>query len=1365
VLKSTYRRVRLAVVVVAVALAAFLVSAVTVDLGPSLKGLAEREGSKFIDRPMHIGRLSVRVARGEFVIDDLRIEGLTADARPWLTAKRIDVSLAWRALWNREVLLDSIQMSDWTMVVESFAGGGHNWPRVTGPPRPPRSGPRIVVTTLQYVRASRGRFVFEDHAARWRVDAPNLEVTAGKVAQYGGRAQFHGGTVHFFDFEPMSAAMRTTFRVQNGRIVLDDIDLTTDGAVSHLTGVVDTARWPEMFYQVKSTVQFPRMREIFFPKETFALHGQGEFEGTFRLFRGGRELKGNFFSREAGLNAYRFQNLEGGLEWLPNRFEVVRASSEFYGGHTRFRHLMSDLGQPGRRGRARFEVEYDNVDLTTFTNFLETRGLRLAGRASGRNLLEWPLGAFRDRTGEGRISVAPPAAIAPMSRDLSDADVGAAEARRQDDVIFSNHTPLRPVPLSGALTYSFAGDRVAIDAGEVATEDTFVTFNGTTSFSGQNSRLPFHVTSASWQESDRLLAGLMTAFGAPTRATEMDGVGEFDGVMLGAFRRPRIEGHFRGRAMQAFDVIWGDAEGDVIVENAYATVSNAVITRGPSRMDVSGVFSLGFPRRDRGEEINARIRIAGRPVFDLLDAFDLEDYPITGALAGEFHVYGPYTRPFGFGRMTIDDGTAYREHFDTATAGLRFEGNGVRLDALQITKGSGTITGAAYVGWTGTYSFNAEGRGLAVESLNIATFPNLPQFTGVARFSAGGSATFAEPRYDVRIDVQDLFFGDEGIGEVSGRLAVRNELLTYEMEAASTRLAVSGTGRMTIGDDEGNGDLTFRVSDTALDPYIRAFKPDFSPYTTAVVSGTIRVTGDLYDPDAVRIATAVEQLDLRLLDYRLRNQGPLELIVEGQTLRIETLRVVGEDTALDLAGSVDLVKQGLSLQANGAANLAVLQGFVRDIRSSGRADVSALIGGTAVRPIVSGQALLTQGRLRHFSFPHALEDLNGVVTFNGSGIRLDDPGFTTALNGRLGGGAVKFGGRIGINGYELSEFDVTATGTDMRLRFPEGMRSVIDATLALQGPPTSPLLSGTVTVRSATWTSGLSNASGMFSLASEDVPGLPTPAGAIAGSSSPPLRYDLQIVAPSTLRIENNQAQIVASTELNLRGTFERPLLFGRANIERGDVRFEGRRYQVTRGTLDFTNPNRIQPFFDIEAETRVRVPRQTYRVTLRLTGTTDRMQPTFESDPPLAPIDVLTLLFSDTGPTGDIEVASLRQPNQREQEILQARATRALTGALSEEVGRVVQDTFGVDTFQITPLLMDPYQQSARLSVNPAARVTIGKRISDRVYLTYVRSLSSSRLDEIILLEFDQTDRLGWVLSQNEDRTYALEVRRRHVF
>jgi translocation and assembly module TamB len=437
-----------------------------------------------------------------------------------------------------------------------------------------------------------------------------------------------------------------------------------------------------------------------------------------------------------------------------------------------------------------------------------------------------------------------------------------------------------------------------------------------------------------------------------------------------------------------------------------------------------------------------------------------------------------------------------------------------------------------------------------------------------------------------------------------------------------------------------------------------------------------------------------------------------------------------------------------------------------DLRSSGRADVSALIGGTAARPIVSGQAMLTEGRLRHFSFPHALEDLNGVISFNASGIRLDDPGYTTPLNGRLGGGAVRFGGRIGLSGYQLSEFDVTATGEDMRLRFPEGMRSVVDATLALQGPASGPTLTGIVSVENATWTRGFAASGNMFGLTASDEAGLPITPGAISSSGVPPLRYDVRIVAPSTLHIENDLARIVASSELNLRGTFERPLLFGRAEIERGEVRFEGRRYQVTRGSLDFTNPNRIHPFFDVEAETRVRMLQQTYIVTLRMAGTTERMQPEFTSDPPLAPIDILTLLFSDATPQGDVELASLRQPNQREQDILQARATRALTGALSQEVGRVVRQTFGVDTFQITPLLMDPTQDSAsRLDVNPAARVTIGKRISDRVYLTYARSLSSSTRDELILLEYDQNDSLGWVLSQNEDRTYALEVRKRHLF
>jgi hypothetical protein len=93
-----------------------------------------------------------------------------------------------------------------------------------------------------------------------------------------------------------------------------------------------------------------------------------------------------------------------------------------------------------------------------------------------------------------------------------------------------------------------------------------------------------------------------------------------------------------------------------------------------------------------------------------------------------------------------------------------------------------------------------------------------------------------------------------------------------------------------------------------------------------------------------------------------------------------------------------------------------------------------------------------------------------------------------------------------------------------------------------------------------------------------------------------------------------------------------------------------------------------------------------------------------------------------------------------------------------------VVEETFGVDSVQITPWLGDlSAQQSARLT--PSARLTIGKRISDRVYLTYSRALNASTRDQIVLLEYNQSDRLAWIVSQNEDQTYAVDVFVRRVF
>ena len=1349
--------IRRIVVTCAVIIAVSFVTTVSVDVGPALKARAETAASEFMRRPMHIGRLSVHLWLGRFVLEDIVIEGLTPESRPFLTARRITVSMPWSTLVSRRVVFDAIEMADWQMYAETFPDGSHNFPKFT---RDTPREPGAWTTTLQYVRAHRGEFTYADHGTPWTVITRNLDVMVARpTSEYRGQAQFSNGTVTIQDYVPMRADMSTAFRIVDGKVVLDRIDLNTDGAQSQLTGEVDFARWPEQIYRVRSRVDFPRMREIFFADDHFALDGQGDFTGTFHLFREtvngrartGRELKGTFASAALGVDAYRFGDLRGSLLWVPERFEVTDAAATAYGGTSRFSYRIAPIGQPGVPAVAAFDATYESVDLTEFTNFLELDGLRLAGRASGRNFLEWPLGRFVDHRGDGAIRLDPPAGVPIVTRQLSAAQIEEAEQRSREWGPFSNHLPERPVPVQGELIYAYGPEWVDIGASRVATPDTYVAFDGRTAY-GDRSRIGFHVTSADWQESDRLFAAVLTAFGSRTGVIPVGGYGTFDGVMVNSFRRPRIEGTFAAGGMRAFDVVWGPARGRAVIEDAYADVGNLVVGAPDRAIRVDGRFSLGFPRRDGGEEINARIRLAGRPVAQLRHAFGIDDYDVDGLLSGEFHVFGEYRRPYGFGQMAIAQGVAYGEPFEVATSAVRMEGRGVRLDSLQITKAGGRAAGAAFVGFVdGTYSFNLDGRGIPIEQIAVTRSETTPPLTGRLDFSAGGSGTFERPRYDVRATISDMFVGDEGVGQVLSELSVNGDMMTVKIEAASPRLAVSGSGRVALTPGM-EADLSFSVADTSLDPYLRAFNPGLSPFTTAIASGNIRVVGQLADVDELLVEATVDRVDLRLFDYRLRNAAPVRLALDRHTMQVAEMRLVGEDTQLDITGAVNLHDERIAMRATGDAGLGLLQGFVPNIRSSGRASLEATFEGPMRDPVVTGTMTVDNGRIRHFALPHALESISGPVRFDTRSIRLDE------VSARLGGGLVRFGGRIDMEGYQPTRIDVTMAGEGMRLRFPEGMRSLVDADLTVQGTVDAPILAGTVTIRNAVYTRQFEADGGLFDFT----------AAAASGGSAPlgtrvPLRYDVRLVAPSTLEIRNSAARVFATADLQLRGTFDRPLLFGRAEVDRGEFTFEGRRYQITRGTIDFNNPARIQPFFDIETETRVRVPGQTYRVIARAAGTLDRLTPAFEADPPLPEVEVLSLLFGDVAPGTDVEFRQYSTNITPQQQLLRERATRALTGAFSSEVGRVVEQTFGVDTFQLTPSLVDPNAQSSRL--DPAARLTIGKRLSERIYLTYSRSLSSSTRDQIILLEYDQTDRFSWILSRNEDRTYALDVRVRHAF
>jgi hypothetical protein len=154
------RLVSLGLTILVALLAAAIVVSMTVDLGPAARGAAEKYGSRYIERPLHIGSLSIHLFTGKVVVDDLQIDGVHEGDRPFFVAKQIRVGINWLPIIARrpDVTITSVELTDWRMLVEKWPNL-HNFPKLTRDNNQP-TGERRVTVTLKYVRAWRGEFSY-----------------------------------------------------------------------------------------------------------------------------------------------------------------------------------------------------------------------------------------------------------------------------------------------------------------------------------------------------------------------------------------------------------------------------------------------------------------------------------------------------------------------------------------------------------------------------------------------------------------------------------------------------------------------------------------------------------------------------------------------------------------------------------------------------------------------------------------------------------------------------------------------------------------------------------------------------------------------------------------------------------------------------------------------------------------------------------------------------------------------------------------------------------------------------------------------------------------------------------------------------
>ena len=118
---------------------------------------------------------------------------------------------------------------------------------------------------------------------------------------------------------------------------------------------------------------------------------------------------------------------------------------------------------------------------------------------------------------------------------------------------------------------------------------------------------------------------------------------------------------------------------------------------------------------------------------------------------------------------------------------------------------------------------------------------------------------------------------------------------------------------------------------------------------------------------------------------------------------------------------------------------------------------------------------------------------------------------------------------------------------------------------------------------------------------------------------------DIQIRIPNNLWIRHRNGNAELSGNLRItKASGGKPALTGLIETIRGWVGFQGKRFILTRGEVEFNGSETINPALDIVAEYRV----SNYLVNIVVKGTAEKPTLTLTSDPQLDQADILSVLL-----------------------------------------------------------------------------------------------------------------------------------------
>lgn len=956
---------------------------------------------------------------------------------------------------------------------------------------------------------------------------------------------------------------------------------------------------------------------------------------------------------------------------------------------------------------------------------LRLRDISLAEVASALNRPTHPLGRFRP-TGATAGNV-----DASWKGSIKNSDIGFAF-----DVARPPVSLVDELPMTARITgrYGTAADELQLSEFHLSTPSSRIQASGTIS---RSSTVQLSISTSDLEEWRPLLADLGLPTDLPFR---VDGNAAFNGVVAGSFLSPTLAGTLVADDFEFTvpatsytpekEVHWDSLAASLQVSSHNLVMRGGSLRRGETSADFEIAANLQNGQFTPDSPYTARVNLHNVDVASTA-ALAGFNHPVSGTADVSVQISGTRANPRVQGHIRAAHASAYGEAIEAFDADLHIAEGETALNNIRLQHQDASVTGiAAYTPASRGFRLELTGTNFDLARIRQIHLDNLP-LEGRADFLLQGSGNLDAPAINASVQVHNLIADHEHLGGLTLKGVTSSGQLRITGSSAFDRgiLSLDGTVQMR-GDYPAN--ITARLEHVDLDPLWRAYLGGQLTGHSAI-GGSVTLLGPLRYPRQWMLNGDLSDVGLEIEYVKLHNQGPLRFTYAEQIAHIDTLHMIGEGTDVTGGGSIHFAAaRELRLSAHGQVDLRVFGSFNPNFTSSGQMLIQMNVGGSLSEPQPQGTIQIRNGAVNYAGLPSGLSEMNGSLAFTLDRVRIEQ------LTARTGGGTIDLQGEATRYNQQLN-FNLTAIGKDVRLRYPPGVSSTANAELHWTGSPSSSNVSGNVMITKLAVTPGFDFGTYLQRSRQSVV---------LAPANSPlyNIKLDVAVHTAPELQMRTAVARLSGDADLRLRGSVARPSVLGRADILEGEATFSGIKFRLERGDITFANPVAIEPQFNMEATTHVR----NYDLNVLVTGTPDRLNVNYRSEPPLPKSDIIALLA--LGRTSE-ESTQLQQQSGLTPFTNEASAF-IINQAINDTVSSRLQKLFGVSRVKIDP-------QGLVTETNPTARgpqVTIEQQFANNVSLTYSTNVSQSS-QQIIQGEYYFTRNISVVGSRDQNGVISFDV------